>query len=140
MERGGGYYMDIGCSRLIIDGKVKVKVAEIELITETGIRFTDGSEIEADIIVLATGYTDLRETTRAFFGDAVADRVRPSWGLDEEGELGCLWRESGHPGLWLMGGSFQYVRMYSKFLALRIKAIEEGIVGYQNLISGAPAV
>jgi putative flavoprotein involved in K+ transport len=140
VQRGGGYYMDIGCSQLIIDGRVKVRTEEIERITPTGIRFADGSEIEADIIVLATGYHDLRHTTRTLLGDEVADRVRPVGGLDEEGELGCLWRESGFPNYWLMAGSFQYVRMYSKFLALRIKAIEEGVRGAElPTLSGQPA-
>ena len=46
----------MGCSQLIIDGKVKIKQGqEIERFEETGIRFEDGSFLEADIVVLATG-------------------------------------------------------------------------------------
>jgi len=41
---------------LIIDGKVRIKQGqEIERFEETGIRFGEGSFLEADIIVLATG-------------------------------------------------------------------------------------
>ncbi len=54
--------------------------------------------------------------------------ARPVWGLDHEGELRTIWRRSGHPGLWFMGGNLQQARTYSKFLALQIKAIEEGLI------------
>ena len=41
---------------MIIDGKVKVKQGQgIQRIEETGIRFVDGSFVEADVIVVATG-------------------------------------------------------------------------------------
>ena len=46
----------MGCSQLIIDGKVKIKQGqEIERFEESGIRFKGGSFLEADIVVLATG-------------------------------------------------------------------------------------
>jgi len=51
-----GYYVDVGCSQLIIDGKVKIKQGqEIEHFEKTGVRFKDGSFLEADVVVLATG-------------------------------------------------------------------------------------
>ncbi len=107
LQRGGGYYFDVGCSSLIIDGKVKVKSGvEVERFTERGVRLSDGSDLDADVVVLATGYTDMRETARKLFGDVVADQCRPTWGLDAEGEVGCLWRDSGHPTLWFMAGTF----------------------------------
>lgn len=48
------------------------------------------------------------------------------WGLDEEGEVRALWRRTGQPGLWIMGGS--QCRPYSKYLALQIKGGQEGLV------------
>lgn len=39
-----------------------------------------------------------------------------------------MWRPSGHPGFWYMGGNLAICRIYSKFLALQIKAIEAGLV------------
>ena len=87
--------------------------------------FTDGSSIPADIVVLATGFKNMRESARALLGDRVADRCSPVWGLDQEGELRTMWRRSGHPGLWFMGGNLHQCRHYSKFLAFQIKAIEE---------------
>jgi hypothetical protein len=39
-RRGGGYYIDVGCSQLIIDGKVKIKQgSEIKKLTKTGVLF-----------------------------------------------------------------------------------------------------
>jgi putative flavoprotein involved in K+ transport len=128
LQRGGGYYFDVGCSSLIVDGKVKVKSGVgIDRFTRRGVRLSDGTDLDADLVVLATGYSDMRETARKLFGDVVADRCQPTWGLDAEGEVGCLWRESGYPTLWFMAGTFAFARMYSKYLALRLKAIEEGL-------------
>jgi hypothetical protein len=127
-HRGGGYYIDVGGSQLIIDGKVKVKHGqEISQVLPHGLRFADGSELEADEIVFATGYQNMRTETRAIFGDKVADRVGDIWGLDKEGEMRTIWRRSGHPGFWFMGGNLALSRYYSRLLALQIKALEEGL-------------
>lgn len=49
---GGGYYIDVGASKLIADGKIKIKQGqEVDRLTEKGIKFADGVELEADIIV-----------------------------------------------------------------------------------------
>lgn len=128
LGRGGGYYIDVGCAELIADGKVKVRQGSgVERFTATGVILEDGTELEADVVVLATGYANMRETARRLLGDAVADRCTPVWGLDEEGELNTIWRRSGHPRFWFMGGSLQLARVYSRFLALQIKADLAGI-------------
>jgi cation diffusion facilitator CzcD-associated flavoprotein CzcO len=130
-QRGGGYYIDVGGSQLIIDGKVKIKQGqEIDEILPNGLRFADGSELEADEIIFATGYKNMRTTARDIFGDEVADRVGDIWGYDSEGEMRTIWRKTGHPGFWFHGGNLALCRYYSKLLALQIKALEEGIVQY----------
>ena len=130
-QRGGGYYIDVGASQLIIDGKVKVKQGqEISEILPHGLRFADGSELEADEIVFATGYQNMRTQARIIFGDKVADRVGDVWGFDDEGEFRTIWRRSGHPGFWFMGGNLALCRYYSRLLALQIKALEEGLTTY----------
>jgi hypothetical protein len=35
---------------------------------------------------------------------------------------------TAQPGLWFTGGSFAQCRMYSRYLALQIKASEEGLL------------
>ncbi|KAL4786578.1 hypothetical protein BJX76DRAFT_365378 [Aspergillus varians] len=127
-QRGGGYTIDVGTGRLIADGKIKIKQGqEVTEVLPHGIRFGDGSELEADEIVFATGYQNMRTQTRATFGDEVADRVNSVWGLDEEGEFRTIWRRSGHPGFWFMGGNLALCRYYSQLLALQILAVEEGL-------------
>lgn len=128
LHRGGGYYINVGASELIAEGKIALKQgAEITRFTLGGIEFADGTVLEADTVVLATGYQNMRESARRILGDEVVDRVRPVWGLDDEGELRTIWRDSEFPHFWFMGGNLQQCRYFSKFLALQIKAIEEGL-------------
>ncbi|KAI0855600.1 hypothetical protein F4860DRAFT_507369 [Xylaria cubensis] len=128
-QRGGGYYIDVGASQLIADGKIKVKQGqEIDEMLPHGLRFQDGTELEADEIVFATGYQNMRTQTRLMFGDEVADRVGDVWGFNDEGEIRTIWQRSGHPGFWFHGGNLAMCRYYSKLLALQIKGLEEGIV------------
>ncbi|RAH72810.1 putative flavin-binding monooxygenase [Aspergillus aculeatinus CBS 121060] len=136
MTRGGGYYIDVGCSPLIAAGKIAVQRSPegISHFTERGITLRDNSNttLDADIVVLATGYDNMRTTVRKVLGDGVADRLRDVWDLDDEGEVNSMWRPSGHSGLWYMGGNLALCRVYSKFLALQIKAVEAGLVEGQQ--------
>jgi putative flavoprotein involved in K+ transport len=83
--------------------------------------------LPADLIVLATGYKPQLELVRLFFGEDIAERVGPVWGFDAEGEIRNMWKRTGQPGLWFAAGSFAQCRMYSKLLALQIKAQEEQV-------------
>jgi hypothetical protein len=89
VTRGGGYYIDFGCSQLIVDGKIKIKQCSegISNFDSRGILLKDGSYLEADIVVLATGYHNMETSVRITLGDEVADRCNNVWGLDEEGEI-----------------------------------------------------
>jgi hypothetical protein len=127
-RRGGGYYMDIGCSRLIIDGRVKILHArDFETICETGITLADGSLKEFDVIVLATGYKTLNDDVTRLFGADIAQRIGPVWGLDDEGELRNIARRTQETGLWFLAGSFPDARINSHYLALQIQAEEAGV-------------
>ncbi|KAK7032356.1 hypothetical protein VNI00_013104 [Paramarasmius palmivorus] len=56
-SRAGGYYLDVGASQMIVDGKIKLKSDSLlDCFTERTLRFKDGSEISADVVVFATGY------------------------------------------------------------------------------------
>lgn len=130
-QRGGGYYIDVGASQLIADGKIKVKQGqEIDMVLPHGLRFADGVELEADEIVFATGYQNMRTQTRLLFGADVADKVSDVWGFNSEGEIRTIWQRSGHPGFWFHGGNLALCRYYSRLLALQIKGQEERL--YQN--------
>jgi hypothetical protein len=134
LQRGGGYYLDVGCSQLIIDGKISVKQGvEIESVSPTGMKFADGVELKADEIVFATGYLNMRTQCRKIFGESIAESVKDVWGWDEEGEVRTMWRKTGHRGFWFMGGNLALCRWYSRALALQIKGLEEGIYEYNDL-------
>ncbi|KAK4613299.1 putative indole-3-pyruvate monooxygenase [Fulvia fulva] len=128
LQRNGGYYIDVGASQIIADGKIKVKHGqEITEITAHGLSFADGTSLEADEIVFATGYQNMRSQARITVGDEVTDRVGDVRGLDKEGEFRTIYRRSGHPGFWFFGGNFPLCRYYSRLLALQIKAIDTGV-------------
>jgi cation diffusion facilitator CzcD-associated flavoprotein CzcO len=126
---GGGYYINVGCSDLIVAGKIRVRQgAEIARLSGRTVHLTDGTTLGADLIVVAAGYQNMSESVRVLFGDEVAARVGPVWGLDAEGEVRAMWRRTGQPGLWITGGSLQQCRPYSKYLALQIKGGQEGLM------------
>ena len=88
----------------------------------------DGRVVPAELLVLATGYKNQQEVVRASLGDAVADRIGPVWGFDDGGELRNMWRPTAQEGLWFTAGSLAQCRIYSKYLALQIKAREAGLL------------
>ncbi|HEY8290395.1 MAG TPA: NAD(P)/FAD-dependent oxidoreductase, partial [Acetobacteraceae bacterium] len=127
-SRGGGYYFDAGCSQMIVDGRVGLmQYADIERFGPEGAIMKDGSVKPADLVVLATGYEGQAAAARRILGDAVGERIGPVWGFDEEGELHGMWRPTGQKGLWFHAGGLAQCRIFSKLLALQIKARELGI-------------
>jgi putative flavoprotein involved in K+ transport len=129
LRRGGGYYFDVGCSELIISGAIKLlQFADIDCFAAQGARLKDGRVVPADLLVLATGYLSQQDAVRHFLGDRIADNVGPVWGFDESGELRNMWRRTAQTGLWFTAGSLAQCRIFSRYLALQIKAIEENIV------------
>lgn len=129
ITRGGGYYIDVGASRLIIEGKIGLvrSPGGIKAFEEDGIVLADGRKLEADVVVLATGFDNMKTSVEKALGAAEASRCKDVWDLDDEGEVNAMWRPSGHPGLWFFGGSLALCRIYSRFLALQIKAKDLGL-------------
>ncbi len=129
LTRGGGYYFNVGCSDLIVEGKVALmQYADIETFTAEGARLRDGRSVPADLIVLATGYKGLDTIVRKLLGEGVAGRIGPIWGFGEDQELRNMFRRTPQPGLWFIAGSFAQCRIYSKYLGLQIKASELGLL------------
>ncbi|KAG6375656.1 hypothetical protein JVT61DRAFT_3226 [Boletus reticuloceps] len=125
----GGYYIDTGTSSHIINGDIKLKNGSaIERFTKKGLKFADGTELEADIVIFATGYGDPRDSMFDVCGPKVADKVNKVWGFTEEGEVNSVWRDCGHEGMWFGVGNLGLSRFHSRHLALQIKAIEAGIL------------
>jgi thioredoxin reductase len=127
--RGGGYYFNVGCSDLIVSGEIKLKqFSDIEDFVAEGARMKSGETLKADLIVLATGYRPQEELVSKLFGEDVTARVGTIWGYGEGQELRNMYTRTGQPGFFLMAGGLPQCRVYSKYLALQIKAIEEGLL------------
>jgi putative flavoprotein involved in K+ transport len=129
LRRGGGYYFNVGCSELIINGEVGlIQFADIEKFVPKGALMHDGSVQEAQLLVLATGYKNQQDTVRTYLGDAIADKIGPVWGYGDGAELRNMWARTAQPGLWFIAGSLAQCRIFSRYLAIQIKAQEEGLL------------
>jgi len=118
LTRGGGYYFNVGCSDLIADGRIGLaQFDELEELLK-----------EADLVVLATGWKGQEHLVARLFGAGMAARVGPIWGFGEGQELRNMFQRTPQPGLWFIAGSFAQCRIYSKYLALQIKATEAGVI------------
>lgn len=154
LERAGGHYVDMDKGvHLIANRKVGVKGgAEPVAYTETGLRFSDGSILDADAVVWCTGFADRDARTTAaeilsggnvasaeFDGgkngtaknvlgpSEIAARLDATWALDGEGEIRGLWKRPLRlDNYWVMGGHTQLQRWYSRILAQQIKLTLEG--------------
>jgi putative flavoprotein involved in K+ transport len=136
-RRGGGFYIDVGASELIADGRIKLKSqVGVERIEERSLVFTDGSALPADLIVFATGYGSMNGWVEQLISKEVADKVGKCWGLGSdtrydpgpwEGELRNMWKPTHQEGLWFHGGNLHLSRHYSQYLSLQLKARMEGI-------------
>jgi putative flavoprotein involved in K+ transport len=136
LRRGSGYYIDVGASQLLIDGKVKLVSGQVEEITPRGVKLDNGKELRADVIVYATGYGSMNGWVADICGQEMADKVGKVWGLGSntkkdpgpwEGEQRNMWKPTQQEALWFHGGNLHQSRHYSQFLALQLKARLEGI-------------
>jgi putative flavoprotein involved in K+ transport len=136
LRRGSGYYIDVGASELVANGSIKLKNGTIERVTESGLAMQDGSQLQADLIVWATGYGSMNGWVAQLIDQATADKVGKCWGLGSgtskdpgpwEGELRNMWKPTQVPNLWMQGGNLHQNRHYSLCLALQLKARMEGL-------------
>lgn len=129
LRRGGGYYFNVGCSDMIVDGRIALlQYDAIDRFVPEGVALRDGTVHPFDLVVVATGYESQQEFVRATLGDVIAERIGPVWGFDDGGELRNMWVPTRQDGLWFTAGSLAQCRIFSRYLALQIKAREEGLV------------
>lgn len=131
------YYIDVGAAQMIIDGRLKVASGSgVKELKEDRLVLDDGREIPADVIVWATGFTDMRSATAKLISPEVADRIGEVWGIGSglgtdhgpwEGELRNMWKPVAQDNLWFHGSLIAHARSFSRYLALQLKARQEGI-------------
>jgi putative flavoprotein involved in K+ transport len=128
-HHGGGYYINVGASNVIIEGGIKMLQADrIQKFVESGAVLDDGSVVPADLIVLATGYENRVVDIETRFGKEVAERIGSVAIIDEEGEWTNVYRPTAQRGLWFSGGGIAYVRRGARVLSLFIKADLAGLI------------
>ena len=136
LRRGSGYYIDVGASELVADGSIKLAHGQATEFTETGIKLANGTELDADLVVFATGYGSMNGWAAQLISQDVADKVGKCWGLGSdtpkdpgpwEGELRNMWKPTQQEALWFHGGNLHQSRHYSQFLSLQLKARYEGL-------------
>jgi cation diffusion facilitator CzcD-associated flavoprotein CzcO len=82
MRTGSGYYIDVGAANLIAKGDIAVRSGlEIRRVKERSVELTDGSELPADVIVMATGFQSMNRAVAPIISEEVADKVGKCWGL-----------------------------------------------------------
>ncbi|MGX7723290.1 NAD(P)/FAD-dependent oxidoreductase [Rhodococcus pyridinivorans] len=136
LRRASGYYIDVGASELVANGDIKLAHGNVRELTETSVILEDGTELEADLVVYATGYGSMNGWVADLISQEVADKVGKCWGLGSdttkdpgpwEGEQRNMWKPTQQDGLWFHGGNLHQSRHYSLYLALQLKARYEGI-------------
>ena len=136
LRRGSGYYIDVGASELVADGSIKLAHGQVTELTESEVVLADGTRLEADLVVWATGYGSMNGTAADIVGQETADRLGKVWGLGSdttkdpgpwEGEQRNMWKPTQVDDLWVHGGNLHQSRYYSLYLALQLKARVEGI-------------
>jgi putative flavoprotein involved in K+ transport len=136
LRRGSGYYIDVGASELVADGSIHLAKGAVRELTETAVVLEDGTELEADLVVYATGYGSMNGWAADLISREVADKVGKVWGLGSdttkdpgpwEGEQRNMWKPTQQEALWFHGGNLHQSRHYSLYLALQLKARQVGI-------------
>ena len=136
LRRGSGYYIDVGASEMIADGRIALRRGGVREVVADGLVLQDGSHLPADVIVHATGYGSMNGWAEMLISKEVADRVGPCWGLGSNtardpgpwvGELRNMWVPTAQEALWFHGGNLAQSRHYSRYMALQLKARFEGL-------------
>jgi putative flavoprotein involved in K+ transport len=136
LRRGSGYYIDVGAAELVADGKIKLKTGQVDHLTEDAVVMEDGTELPADLVVYATGYSSMNGWLVGLMSEEMADKVGKVWGVGSdtakdpgpwEGEERNMWKPTQQEALWFQGGNLHQARYYSLLLALQLKARAEGL-------------
>lgn len=132
LRTASGYYIDVGAAAMVADGRIALKSGVgVERLTETSLVLSDGSELQADVIIYATGFGSMEQWVKRLISPDVAEKIGPCWGYGSgttgdpgpwEGEIRNMWKPTAQEGLWFHGGNLQQSRFYSRYLALQLKA------------------
>ncbi len=131
LTRGGGYYFNVGCSDMLIEGKIDLiqasNIADLHRGRRDAVRWR--RRTKADLIVLATGYQPQEKLVEQLFGAEVKDRVGPIWGLGDQAGVAehvLQDRPARDCGSWKAASPS--AASIPNTWRLQIKACEEGLI------------
>lgn len=137
LRRASGYYIDVGAAEMIVSGAIKLRSrVGIDRLRADGLVLSDGSSVAADDIICATGFGTMDQWAADLISPEVAAKIGKVWGYGSgtagdpgpwEGELRNMWKPTSQPGLWFHGGNLAQTRLYSRILALQLKARHLGL-------------
>jgi hypothetical protein len=129
-EKLGSHYLDIGASAKVAQGLIKIKSgAPLTGFSKHGLEFSDGSLLDADVVVFATGFEgNMRVMAAQLFEEDVLEKMDDFYRFDAEGEVIGAWKPMEQSNIWYAGAAdIAKARFFSRFLALEIKADLEGV-------------
>lgn len=85
---GGHFYIDQGASQMIIDGQIQVRRCEqgVQEYYPDGVVLGDGTKVESDLVILATGFERNIKVIERIMGKNVMGRVGEVSSLDDSQE------------------------------------------------------
>jgi len=86
--KAGHFYIDQGACQMIVDGKIKIKRSQegVEGFDQNAVILADGTRIEAEIVVVATGFKLFSDVAEKIMGKEFMAKVGQLGELDEEKE------------------------------------------------------
>jgi hypothetical protein len=86
--KAGHFYIDQGACEMVVDGRIKIKRSEggVKGFEENAVVLADGTAVEADVVVVATGFKPSSETAKEIMGEEFMAKVGKMGELDEEKE------------------------------------------------------
>jgi cation diffusion facilitator CzcD-associated flavoprotein CzcO len=86
--KGGHFYIDQGAGQMIMDGKTKVKQCQegVKGFDEKAVILADGTRLEAEVVVVATGFKPMADMADKIMGMDFMAKVGKLGELDDEQE------------------------------------------------------
>lgn len=76
--------------------KIKVKNGSVVGFTPSGLRFQDGTTLDADVVIFCTGFAnDVREQAVQLVGPEIGQYLEDYFYVDDEGEILGAWKPQG---------------------------------------------
>lgn len=92
-ERLGSHYLDVGASAKVAQGLIKIESgAQLTGFSKHGLEFSDGSSLDADVVVFATGFEGNMRVMAAQLLEEALEKTDDFYRFDADGEVIGAWK------------------------------------------------